>query len=187
LIKLMLIASWNSRRCPDFRPFLEAIILIIKAIILYYIKPERPKKPKIRAEAIIKLKEAQPIQFGPRRLSYPDKESVSMIIDNLLKNEIVRPSSKYASPIVLTRKKNGEIRMYIDFRALNKIMVQDKYLLPLIEDQLDMLRDKKFFSILDLSRNYSTFLNFSTKFKIKKIDTVNQTDSQTWKILRSCA
>jgi len=37
-----------------------------------------------------------------------------------------------------------------------------------------------------LSRNYSTFLNFSTKFKIKKIDT-NQTDSQTWKILRSCA
>jgi len=121
----------------------------------YYTKPERPKEPKVRAEAIIKLKEASPIQFGPRRLSYIDKENISKIIDNLQKNKIIRPSnSEYASPIVLTRKKNGEIRMCIDFRALNKIMVRDNYPLPLIEDQLDMLRDKKFFSKLDLKDGF---------------------------------
>jgi len=84
-----------------------------------------------------------------------NKENVSKIIDNLLKNEIIRPSnSEYASPIVLTRKKNGEIRMCIDFRALNKLMVRDNYPLPLIEDQLDMLRDKKFFSKLDLKDGF---------------------------------
>lgn len=80
---------------------------------------------------------------------------INDILDGLLKDIIIRESSsEYASPIVLTRKKNGEIRMCIDFRALNKLMTRDNYPLPLIDDQLDQLRGKRYFSRLDLKNGF---------------------------------
>lgn len=60
----------------------------------------------------------------------------------------MRPSnSEYASSIVL-RRRCGEIHICIDFRILNKIMSRDNYPLPLIENQLDKLRGKQYFSKL---------------------------------------
>lgn len=70
-----------------------------------------------------------------------EKKKVQEILDDLLKRKIIRKSnSEYAFPIVLTRKKNGTIRMCVDYRTLNKVMARDNYPLPLIEDQLDMIR-----------------------------------------------
>lgn len=76
-------------------------------------------------------------------------------MDDLLGKGIIRTSSsEYASPIVLTRKKNGEIRMCVDYRTLNKVLARDNYPLPLIEDQLDTLRGKKFYTTLDLKDRF---------------------------------
>jgi len=123
--------------------------------VKHYKEPNRPSDPKVKAEAHIILKTNQPIQFGPRRLAYAEKEKVRAIINDLSERGIVRESSsEYTSPIVLTRKKNGEIRMCIDYRSLNKIIVRDNYPLPLIEDQLDELRGKKYFSALDLKDGF---------------------------------
>lgn len=92
---------------------------------------------------------------APRRLPYTHKVELQNIIDELLENNIIRESnSPYASPIVLTRKKTGEIRLCIDFRQLNKITVKDNFPLPLIEDHLDTLRNKKYFSLLDLKSGF---------------------------------
>lgn len=75
----------------------------------------------------ILLKNSQPIVFRPRRLTYCDTEKLRTILDDLLKSGIIRPSkSPYASPIVLVKKKNGELRLCVDFRELNKIMIKDK-------------------------------------------------------------
>lgn len=72
-------------------------------------------------------------------------------MDDLIKREIIRPSnSPYASPIVLVRKKTGEIRLCIDFRELDKIIVQDNFPIQLIDDNLDRLRGKNYFSTFDL-------------------------------------
>ena len=102
-------------------------------------------------EMNIVLKSDQPISFQPRRLSYADKEKVQVILDDLLEKGVIRPSSSpYASAIVLTHKKNGEIRLCVDYRELNKITVKDNYPTPLIEDNIDQLKDKKYFSGLDL-------------------------------------
>lgn len=120
-----------------------------------YAKSNKPSSPEIKTEAHIILKNSQLIQFGPRRLSYPDREAVGKIIDNLLARGIIRKSSsEYSSPIVLTRKKNGEIRMCVDFQALNKIMARDNYPLPLIEDQLERLKGKRYFSAMDLKDGF---------------------------------
>ena len=68
---------------------------------------------------------------------------------------IIRPSSsEYCSPIVLTKRKNGQLRMYVDYRSLNKIIDRVNYPLPLIEDNIDILGDKKYFSLIDLKDGF---------------------------------
>jgi len=121
----------------------------------YYVKLDRPEVPAVQVEAILTLKDDKPVQFGPRRLGFSEKEKVRQILDDLLQRNIIRKSvSEYASPIVLTRKKTGDIRMCVDYRALNKVLARDNYPLPLIDDQLDALRDKRFYSSLDLKDGF---------------------------------
>lgn len=68
---------------------------------------------------------------------------------------IIRTSNfEYAPSVAIVPKKNGEYRMYIDYRTLNKYIVRDNYSIPVIEDQLNVLKDKKYFSILDLKDGF---------------------------------
>lgn len=77
------------------------------------------------------------------------------ILDDLLARGIIRESdSPYASPIVLTKKKNKEIRLCVDYRFINKITLRENYPLPLIEDLLDRLRGKRYFTSLDLKDGF---------------------------------
>lgn len=116
-----------------------------------YINPERPEEPKVDAELKLKLKDVQPFHFSPRRLAYMEKERLQIILNELLEKKVIRPSdSEYASPIVLVKKKNGEYRLCIDYRTLNKYIARTNYPIPVIEDQINVLKDKKYFSILDL-------------------------------------
>jgi len=114
-----------------------------------YLSMESVDQPPSDVEMTISLLHSQPISFRPRRLSYADKEKLRDILDKLLSEGVIRPSeSPYASSIVLLRKKNGELRLCVDYRELNKITVRDNYPTPLIDDHLDCLRDKKYFSRL---------------------------------------
>lgn len=86
---------------------------------------------------------------------YSEKDHLRKILDRLLDKGIIQPSeSEYASPIVMVKKKNNEYRLCVDYRILNKALVRDNYPLPLIEDQIDMLNNKKYFSLLDLKDGF---------------------------------
>ncbi|CAK9833137.1 Retrovirus-related Pol polyprotein from transposon 297 [Anthophora retusa] len=107
------------------------------------------------AEMKIVTREERVVSYHPYRLSIFEREKVRGIIEELLENEIIREStSPYASPIILVKKKNGEDRMCVDFRALNKITVKDRYPLPLIEDQIDRLGSGKYFTTLDMASGF---------------------------------
>ena len=112
--------------------------------------------PKSDVEMVISLKHDQPISFRPRRLAFSDKEKLKVILDQLLRDGIIRPSeSAYTSPIVLVRKKNGEVRLCIDYSVgINKITIRDNFPIPLIDDHLDQLRNKHYFSCLDLKNGF---------------------------------
>ncbi|CAK1593412.1 unnamed protein product [Parnassius mnemosyne] len=106
-------------------------------------------------EMRIKLNDAAPVTYRPYRLSLSEREKVNSIINELLTNEIIRESdSEYASPIILVSKKNGDLRLCVDYRALNRKTIKDKYPMPLIEDQIDNLQGQRYFTTLDLTQGY---------------------------------
>ncbi|KAK9674756.1 Integrase zinc binding domain, partial [Popillia japonica] len=120
---------------------------------------KNPAKPKLSFEMridVIDVKPGQPtFYFRPRRLSYYEKDQVVKIVDDLLAQNIIRKStSEYSSPIVLVKKKTEGLRMCIDYRELNKITIRDNFPLPRIDDQIDQMRNKKYFTKLDLKNAF---------------------------------
>lgn len=81
------------------------------------------------------------VYHNPRRLATSEKQIVEKQIEEWLKVGIVSPSkSEYASPILLTKKKDGSARLCVDYRKLNKIVVKDRTPFPNMEEQLDKLQ-----------------------------------------------
>lgn len=106
-------------------------------------------------EMTICLNDDSPVAYKPYRLPYSERNVVRKIVGELLDNNIIREShSAYASPIVLVRKKNDDYRLCVDYRALNKKTIKNSYPMPVIDDQLDRLSGKKFFTSLDLASGY---------------------------------
>ena len=62
--------------------------------------------------------------------------------------------SPWSSPVVLVKKKNGEMRFCTDFRFINKITKKDGFAMPLIADTLDALSGTQYFTTLDLKSGY---------------------------------
>lgn len=106
-------------------------------------------------EMTLRLSDDTPVTYRPYRLPFSERAKVREMVGELLANNIIRESqSAYASPIVLVRKKNNEYRLCVDYRALNKKTVKDSYPMPVIDDQLDRLSGKSYFTSLDLASGY---------------------------------
>jgi hypothetical protein len=69
--------------------------------------------------------------------------------------DIEESERPWLSPVVLVRKKNGELRLCVDYRKLNNVTKKDCSPLPRINDTLYTLTEAKWFSILDLKSGYS--------------------------------
>ena len=95
------------------------------------------------------------IRDRPRPVPPQDLEELRQHIQQLLDANIIKPStSPFASPIVLVRKKNGSLRMCVDYRKINARTVRDSYALPKIEDLFMTLGKSQYFTSLDLSKAY---------------------------------
>jgi hypothetical protein len=112
--------------------------------------PERPTDHSIPLEP-----GHTPPCKAPYRLSQPEQAELQRQVADLLERRLIRPSaSPYGAPVLFVRKKDGTLRMCIDYRALNRITVKDKSPLPRIDDLLDHLHSAKVFSTLDLASGY---------------------------------
>jgi hypothetical protein len=96
-----------------------------------------------------------PIAKRPYRMSAEELTELKNQLKDLLDKQYIRPSaSPWGSPVLFVRKKDGTMRLCIDYRSLNAVTIKNKYPLPRIDDLLDQLRKAKFFSKIDLRSGY---------------------------------
>jgi len=107
------------------------------------------------AEHHIELSDSTPIVVKYRRLPEAYRELIEKHIEAMIRNgQIERSNSKWAAPMVIVRKKDGTIRVCIDYRELNKVTVKDVSLIPNIDELLEHLEGATIFSSLDLASGY---------------------------------
>ncbi|KAK6028431.1 zinc knuckle, partial [Ostertagia ostertagi] len=97
----------------------------------------------------------KPIKQKTRPVPFAARKEFRGLLKDLVNRGIVEQScSEWASPVVLVKKKDGSLRICIDYRELNKITRQDSYPLPKIDTVLQCLSGKKVFSTMDLASGY---------------------------------
>ncbi|GAU49756.1 hypothetical protein TSUD_407990 [Trifolium subterraneum] len=98
---------------------------------------------------------SQPISVAPYRMSPLELRELKSQIEELLQKHFIRPSvSPWGAPVLLVKKKDGTMRLCIDYRQLNKVTIKNKYPLPRIDDLLNQLRGATIFSKIDLRSGY---------------------------------
>ena len=109
-------------------------------------------------EHSLKIKDdAQPIIMANRKVPVALREPLKKELDRLTKLKAIIPvnePTEWVSQTVIATKKNGKIRLCLDPRELNKVLLREHYTLPVIEDTLHELRESKIFSKADLSSGY---------------------------------
>ncbi|KAL0388131.1 UNVERIFIED_CONTAM: RNA-directed DNA polymerase [Sesamum radiatum] len=76
-------------------------------------------------------------------------------LDGLLEAGLVQPSkAPYGSPVLFQRKQDGSMRMCVDYRALNKVTIKNKYPIPNAIDLFDKLTKAKYYTKIDLRSGY---------------------------------
>lgn len=98
---------------------------------------------------------AKPPYLRIYHMSPLELAEVKRQLTDLIDMGLIQPSkSPYGAPILFVPKKNGKLRMCIDYRALNKITVKNRYPLPRIDELMDQLHGATVFSKLDLQSGY---------------------------------
>ncbi|XP_031493251.1 uncharacterized protein LOC116259531 [Nymphaea colorata] len=112
--------------------------------------PQRPVEHEIHLQSDAPLP-----NLSMYRNSVLENDEIKRQVMDLLERGLVQHSSSpCGSPVVLVPKKDGGWHMCIDYRALNKITVKNRYPLPCIDDLLDQLKNARFFTKLDLKSRY---------------------------------
>ncbi|XP_072064475.1 uncharacterized protein [Arachis hypogaea] len=97
----------------------------------------------------------QPVSIPPYRMAPTELRELKVQLKDMLKKGFIRPStSPWGAPVLFVNKKDGTMRLCVDYRQLNKITVRNKYSLPRIDDLFDQLQGATCFSKIDLRSGY---------------------------------
>jgi hypothetical protein len=97
----------------------------------------------------------EPIKQKTRGIPYSFREEFRKTLNEMIEaGLIINSKSPWCSPVRLVRKKDGSIRVCVDYRKLNNVTVKDSYPLPRIEDLFSRLSQAKIFTTLDLASGY---------------------------------
>ena len=118
---------------------------------------ELPRLPPHRdVDFVIELHPGtSPISMAPHRMAPVELHELKVQLQELLDKGFIRPStSSWGAPILFSKKKDKTLRLYIDFRQLNRVTIKNRYPLPSIDDLFDQLRGARVYSKIDLRTGY---------------------------------
>ncbi|WVZ52793.1 hypothetical protein U9M48_003815 [Paspalum notatum var. saurae] len=96
-----------------------------------------------------------PIAKAPYRMSGKEYNELKKQLDELLEKGLIRCSvSPWGAPVLFVKKRDGTMRLCIDYHELNAVTLKSKFPLPRIDDLLDQLKGAKYFSKIDLRSGY---------------------------------
>ncbi|KAL2243562.1 UNVERIFIED_CONTAM: Retrovirus-related Pol polyprotein from transposon, partial [Sesamum indicum] len=105
--------------------------------------------------AIETLSGVAPISIAPYRIAPVELQELKKQIEELLGKRFIRPStSPWGAPVLFVKKKDGSMRLCIDYRRLNRVTVKNKYPSSRIDDLLGQLKGATTFSKIDLRSGY---------------------------------
>jgi hypothetical protein len=103
----------------------------------------------------IALEDDKPVQRAYVSIPPPMFAEVKAYLDDMKRRGWIRPSkSPYSSSMVCVRKKDGSLRLCIDYRQINQNTIKDSHPIPRIQDTLNVLGGKTWFSTLDQGKAY---------------------------------
>ena len=103
----------------------------------------------------IELYDSAPIRMKPRRFSEPVAREIDKQCNELLRLDVIKPSrSPWSAPIVPIWKKDGTLRMCVDYRKLNNATKPDRFPVPNMTDMVFGLQGMTYFTTLDLVKGY---------------------------------
>ncbi|MCO5568294.1 hypothetical protein L7F22_021993 [Adiantum nelumboides] len=98
---------------------------------------------------------SSPPNKPPYRVSQAQQEEIMKQVNELVEKGMVRPSSSpFCSPVLLVQKKDGTYHMCVDYRALNRITIKNRFPVPRVEDLFDKLQGSTYFSRIDLKSGH---------------------------------
>eukprot|EP00253_Pinus_taeda_P028520 PITA_28520 len=98
---------------------------------------------------------AAPVSRAPYRMSVLEFTELKMQLQELLEKNYIHPSvSPWGAPVLFVKKKDGTLRMCIDYKQLNKLTIKNKYPLPRIDELFDQVKGATVFSKIDLRSGY---------------------------------
>lgn len=116
--------------------------------------PDVPPEREIEF-AIDLVPGTRPVFMAPYRMSASELAKLKKQLEELLEKKFVRPSvSPWGALVLLVKKKEGSMRLYVDYRQLNKVTIKNKYPLPRTDDLMDQLVGACVFSKIDLRSGY---------------------------------
>ncbi|KAL0543844.1 hypothetical protein IC582_018949 [Cucumis melo] len=96
-----------------------------------------------------------PISRAPYRMAPAELKELKVQLQKLRDKGFIRPSvSPWCVPVLFVKKKDGSMRLCIDYRELNKVTIKNRYPLPRIDDLFDQLQGATVFSKIDLQSGY---------------------------------
>ncbi|KAH0700890.1 hypothetical protein KY284_015105 [Solanum tuberosum] len=97
------------------------------------------------------ISDTQSISIPPNRMAPAELWELKEQLKDLLEKRFIRPSmSPWGAPVLFVHKKDGSLRMCIDYRQLNTVTIKNKYPLPRIDDLFDQLQGARCFSKIDM-------------------------------------
>ena len=98
---------------------------------------------------------ATPASITPYRMALVELKEFKLQLQELLEKGFIRPSvSPWGALVLFVKKKDGTLRLCVDYKQLNKMTVKNKYLLPRIDDLFDQLKGASIFLKIDLRSGY---------------------------------